>query len=67
MHFIYAWCLEIISGFTLSSTILQGVKVSLSAAAVSGTTSLDLDVLHLTWTTENLQQQLDVIDQRCEV
>lgn len=23
--------------------------------------------MHLTWTTENLQQQLDVIDQRCEV
>lgn len=52
---------------TLSSTILQGVKVSLSTAAVSGTTSLDLDILHLTWTTENLQQQLDVIDQRCEM
>lgn len=47
--------------------LIEGVKVSLSAAAVSGTTSLDLDVLHLTWTTENLQQQLDVIDQRCEV
>ncbi|XP_034690778.1 uncharacterized protein LOC117918325 isoform X2 [Vitis riparia] len=47
--------------------LIEGVKVSLSAAAVSGTTSLDLDILHLTWTTENLQQQLDVIDQRCEV
>nr|CAN69261.1 hypothetical protein VITISV_004029 [Vitis vinifera] len=47
--------------------LIEGVKVSLSTAAVSGTTSLDLDILHLTWTTENLQQQLDVIDQRCEV
>lgn len=45
---------------------LQGAKVSLSAAAISSITPLDSDVLHLTWTVEKLQQQLDVIDQRCE-
>ncbi|KAK9282142.1 hypothetical protein L1049_005054 [Liquidambar formosana] len=46
---------------------IEGVKVSLSPAAVSSITSLDCDVLHLIWTTEKLQQQLDVIDQRYEM
>lgn len=44
----------------------QGVKVSISASSVPSVSSLDRDVLHLTWTRERLQQQLDVIDRRCE-
>ncbi|XP_022146425.1 charged multivesicular body protein 7 [Momordica charantia] len=46
---------------------LEGVKVSLSAATVPSITTLDCDILHLIWTTEKLQQQLDVIDQRYNV
>ncbi|XP_031393377.1 uncharacterized protein LOC116205064 isoform X3 [Punica granatum] len=46
--------------------VIEGVKVSLSSDAISGITSLDCDVLHLVWTTEKLQQQLDVIDRRYE-
>ncbi|XP_010045558.2 charged multivesicular body protein 7 [Eucalyptus grandis] len=46
--------------------LIEGVKVSLTAAAVSTITSLDHDVLHLIWTMEKLQQQLDLIDQRYE-
>ncbi|PON43247.1 Snf7 family [Parasponia andersonii] len=46
--------------------IIQGVKVSLSASPVSSISSLDCDILHLIWTTEKLEQQLIVIDQRCE-
>uniref|UniRef100_A0A803NQ34 Charged multivesicular body protein 7 n=1 Tax=Cannabis sativa TaxID=3483 RepID=A0A803NQ34_CANSA len=46
--------------------IIQGVKVSLSESPVSSISSLDYDVLHLIWTTEKLEQQLLVIDQRCE-
>nr|GEV01646.1 histone deacetylase complex subunit SAP18 [Tanacetum cinerariifolium] len=34
--------------------VREGVKISLYAKAVSGTTSLDYDVLHFTWTTEKL-------------
>ncbi|CAI9114649.1 OLC1v1015418C1 [Oldenlandia corymbosa var. corymbosa] len=45
---------------------IEGLKVSLSPEAVSDITSLDYDVLHLTWTAENLEQQLHVIDQRCQ-
>ncbi|XP_060217517.1 uncharacterized protein LOC132644878 isoform X2 [Lycium barbarum] len=44
--------------------LLKGVKVSLSARALSGTTSLDFDVLHLIWTVEKLEHQLNVIDLR---
>lgn len=47
-----------------ATVFLQGVKISLSSDAVSSITSLDYDILHLVWTTEKLQQQLDVIDQR---
>lgn len=47
--------------------LLEGVKVSLSATTVAGITTLDYDILHLIWTTEKLQQQLDVIDQRYDV
>ncbi|KAK1317373.1 hypothetical protein QJS10_CPA05g00063 [Acorus calamus] len=52
----------------LSSTkqdFIEGVKLSLVPAAVTTVSNLDHDVLHLTWTTEKLQKQLDVIDQRC--
>ncbi|KAE8700953.1 SNF7 family protein, putative isoform 2 [Hibiscus syriacus] len=34
---------------------------------VSGVSSLDFDVLHLIWTQEKLQQQLDVMDRRWEM
>ncbi|GKB86109.1 hypothetical protein Tco_0958381 [Tanacetum coccineum] len=44
--------------------LIEGVKVYLSSKAVSGTTSSDYDVLHLTWTAEKLQLQMDMIDQR---
>ncbi|GAB4841833.1 hypothetical protein Ancab_022577 [Ancistrocladus abbreviatus] len=43
--------------------LIEGVKLSLTSAAVSGVTSLDCDILQLIWTMEKLQQQLDVIDQ----
>ncbi|KAM5558511.1 hypothetical protein ABKV19_020292 [Rosa sericea] len=46
--------------------LLEGVKVSISASSVPSVSSLDRDVLHLNWTRERLQQQLDVIDRRCE-
>lgn len=46
---------------------LQGIKVSLSPAPVSKISNFDYDVLHLVWTTERLQQQLNVIDRRCEM
>ncbi|GAB2294388.1 hypothetical protein Dimus_028595 [Dionaea muscipula] len=47
--------------------VIEGVKVSLSSAAVSSITNLDCDILQLVWTTEKLQQQLDLIDQRCKL
>ncbi|KAK7397036.1 hypothetical protein VNO78_18202 [Psophocarpus tetragonolobus] len=46
---------------------LEGVKISLSSGASSSITNLDYDVLHLIWTTEKLQQQLDVTDRRYEL
>uniref|UniRef100_A0A9I9E524 Uncharacterized protein n=1 Tax=Cucumis melo TaxID=3656 RepID=A0A9I9E524_CUCME len=46
--------------------LLEGVKVSLSAI-VPRITTLDYDILHLVWTTEKLQQQLDMIDQHYDV
>ncbi|XP_043711408.1 uncharacterized protein LOC122660253 isoform X2 [Telopea speciosissima] len=46
---------------------IEGIKVSLGQGTVPSISSLDCDVLHLIWTTEKLQQQLDVIDQRCEM
>ncbi|XP_038682975.1 uncharacterized protein LOC119983364 isoform X2 [Tripterygium wilfordii] len=52
---------------TSKKEFIEGVKVSLTQAAVSGITSLDCDVLHLIWTTEKLQQQLDIIDRRYEM
>ncbi|KAE8671231.1 hypothetical protein F3Y22_tig00111983pilonHSYRG00034 [Hibiscus syriacus] len=44
-----------------------GIKVSLSSEVVSAISSLDFDTLHLIWTQEKLQQQLDVIDRRWEM
>ncbi|XP_068335874.1 uncharacterized protein [Pyrus communis] len=46
--------------------LIEGVKLSLSASSLPSISSLDCDVLHLIWTTEKLQQQLHVIDQRYE-
>ncbi|KAM1668454.1 hypothetical protein TB2_047300 [Malus domestica] len=46
--------------------LIEGVKLSLSASSFPSISSLDCDVLHLIWTTEKLQQQLHVIDQRYE-
>ncbi|KAL3652984.1 hypothetical protein CASFOL_002665 [Castilleja foliolosa] len=43
---------------------IQGVKVCLAPGAVSTASSVDYNVLHLIWTTEKLEQQLDLIDQR---
>lgn len=46
--------------------VMEGVKVSLTPGEVSEVTSLDCHVLHLIWTVEKLEQQLEVIDQRCQ-
>lgn len=51
----------------LKNEFVEGVKISLSAAALSGASNLDCDVLYLIWTIEKLQQRLDVIDRRCEL
>ncbi|XP_027351716.1 uncharacterized protein LOC113862744 isoform X2 [Abrus precatorius] len=45
---------------------VEGVKISLSAGALSGISDLDCDILYLIWTTEKLQQQLNVTDRRYE-
>ncbi|XP_076900416.1 uncharacterized protein LOC143554580 [Bidens hawaiensis] len=45
--------------------LIEGVKVSLSSKTISGTTPSDYVVLHLTWTAEKLQLQIDMIDQLC--
>lgn len=41
---------------------IEGVKVFLAPGAVSSDSSVDYTLLHLTWTAEKLEQQLDVID-----
>ncbi|KAK7337603.1 hypothetical protein VNO77_18186 [Canavalia gladiata] len=46
---------------------VEGVKISLSAGALSSISDFDCDVLYLIWTTEKLQQQLDVTDRRYEL
>ncbi|XP_044493257.1 charged multivesicular body protein 7 [Mangifera indica] len=46
---------------------IEGLKVSLSPASVSSISSFDCDVLHLVWTMEKLQQQLDVTDRQYEM
>ncbi|XP_008466468.1 uncharacterized protein LOC103503835 isoform X2 [Cucumis melo] len=43
------------------------LEVSFSATTVPGITTLDYDILHLVWTAEKLQQQLDAINQRYDV
>ncbi|PIN20113.1 hypothetical protein CDL12_07210 [Handroanthus impetiginosus] len=43
---------------------IEGVKVCLAPGAVSSASSMDYTVLHLTWTAEKLEHQLDVIRQR---
>ncbi|KAG9459999.1 hypothetical protein H6P81_004507 [Aristolochia fimbriata] len=45
---------------------VEGVKISLALERVPSVSALDHDSLHLICTTEKLQQQLSVIDQRCE-
>ncbi|XP_028791392.1 charged multivesicular body protein 7 [Neltuma alba] len=47
--------------------LVEGIKISLSTSALSHISNLDYDILHLIWTTERLQQQLDMIDQRYEL
>jgi len=46
---------------------LQGVKFALNSAQVPAVSKLDHDTLHLVWTEERLQQQLDVLDRRWEM
>ncbi|XP_010413310.1 PREDICTED: charged multivesicular body protein 7-like [Camelina sativa] len=46
--------------------LIEGVKVSISKAALPSISNLDCDILHLLRTTEKLQDQLEVMDQRCE-
>ncbi|XP_051118931.1 uncharacterized protein LOC127243107 isoform X1 [Andrographis paniculata] len=43
---------------------IEGVKVSLVLGAVSSVSSMDRTVLHLIWTTENLERRLHLIDQQ---
>ncbi|EYU23567.1 hypothetical protein ABFS82_04G148200 [Erythranthe guttata] len=43
---------------------IEGVKICLSHGAVCAASSSDYSVLHLVWTAEKLEQQLDLIDQR---
>ncbi|KAL6525850.1 hypothetical protein OROMI_030245 [Orobanche minor] len=43
---------------------IQGVKVCLAPGTVSTASSVDYTVLHLIWTIEKLERQLDLIDQR---
>lgn len=45
----------------------QGLKISLVPSSVSPLTSLDYEILHLIWTMEKMQQQLDMIDERWEL
>ncbi|XP_039036691.1 charged multivesicular body protein 7-like [Hibiscus syriacus] len=52
---------------TNKKELIEGIKVSLSSEVVSAISSLDFDTLHLIWTQEKLQQQLDVIDRRWEM
>ncbi|CAN6467117.1 unnamed protein product [Victoria cruziana] len=43
---------------------IEGMKLSLLAQPVPAATRLDYDTLHLVWTVERLQQQLDVVNSR---
>ncbi|XP_034908658.1 uncharacterized protein [Populus alba] len=53
--------------FSISKEVIEGVKISLSSASVPAISSLDLDVLHLIWTAQKLEDQIDVIDRRYEM
>ncbi|RLN23348.1 uncharacterized protein C2845_PM07G07130 [Panicum miliaceum] len=46
---------------------IEGVKFALNSAQVPAVSKLDHDTLHLVWTEERLQQQLDVLDRRWEI
>ncbi|KAG2596985.1 uncharacterized protein LOC120706605 [Panicum virgatum] len=46
---------------------IEGVKLALNSAQVPAVSKLDHDTLHLVWTEERLQQQLDVLDRRWEI
>ncbi|XP_057854674.1 uncharacterized protein LOC131064539 isoform X3 [Cryptomeria japonica] len=45
---------------------IEGVKVSLVSVPVTNVSQLDYDILHLHWTLDRLQKQLEVIDTRCK-
>nr|CAB3472918.1 unnamed protein product [Digitaria exilis] len=46
---------------------VEGVKFALNSAQVPAVSKLDHDTLHLVWTEEKLQDQLDVLDRRWEM
>ncbi|TVU21360.1 hypothetical protein EJB05_30990, partial [Eragrostis curvula] len=46
---------------------IQGIKFALSAAQVPALSKLDHDTLHLVWTEEKLQQQLEALDRQWEI
>ncbi|KAJ1283398.1 hypothetical protein BS78_03G125500 [Paspalum vaginatum] len=46
---------------------VEGVKFALTATQVPAVSKLDHDTLHLVWTQEKLQEQLDVLDHRWEI
>ncbi|XP_020582557.1 charged multivesicular body protein 7 [Phalaenopsis equestris] len=46
--------------------VIEGVKLSLASTSSIAVSDFDYDLLHLIWTTENLQQQVDTVNQRWE-
>ncbi|XP_062196934.1 uncharacterized protein LOC133899906 isoform X2 [Phragmites australis] len=46
---------------------IEGIKFTLAATQVPAVSKLDRDILHLVWTEERLQEQLDVLDRRWEI
>ncbi|KAK8960522.1 hypothetical protein KSP40_PGU020424 [Platanthera guangdongensis] len=50
-----------------AKAFIEGVKLSLDSSSVIAVTELDTHVLHLMWTIEKLQQQIDTVDQRLEI
>ncbi|XP_078435968.1 SNF7 family protein isoform X2 [Wolffia australiana] len=46
---------------------IEGVKVSLVGSSVPSHSTIDYEVLHLIWTMEKMQEQLDTIDRRWEL
>lgn len=45
---------------------IEGVKIALVPVPIANVTQLDYNMLHLHWTLDRLQKQLEVIGQRCE-